>query len=59
MLRKIIDWESLRIIQKNFHNGVSFIKVTSLQLYHKEISPQKTSCLENNILRKNYDGQAS
>ena len=65
MLRKIIDWESLKIFQKNFYNGVSFSKVTSLQFsgcnfnikktHHKfllEYVP-KTSCLKNNILRKN------
>ena len=31
MLRKITDWESLGISQKNFYNEVSFSKVTSLQ----------------------------
>ena len=27
MLRKTIDWESLKIFHKNFYNGVSFSKV--------------------------------
>ena len=65
MLLKIIDWESLKIFQKNFYNGVSFSKVTRLQfsdcnftiqrIHHRfflEYVP-KTSCLKNNILRKN------
>ena len=65
MLRKIIDWESLKIFQKNFYNGVSFSKVTGLQFsycsftikrtHHRfflEYVP-KTSCVKNNILRKN------
>ena len=65
MLRKIIDWESLKIFQKNFFNGVSFSKVVSQQFsdcnftikrtHHRfflEYVP-KTSCLKKNILRKN------
>ena len=70
MLRKTIDWESLKIFQKNFYNGVSFSKVTSLQLsgcnftikrtHHRfflEYVP-KTSCPKKNILRtKSVVGQ--
>ena len=65
MLRKLIDWESLKIFQKNFYNGVSFSKVTSLQFsgcnftikrthrrFLLEYVP-KTSCLRKNILIKN------
>ena len=65
MLRKIIDWESLKIFQKIFYNGVSFSKVTSLQFsdcnFTIKRTPQRffleyvptTSCLKKNILRKN------
>ena len=64
MFRKIIDGESLKIFQKNFYNGVSFIKVTSLQLsdcnftikrpHHRFFLEYvlKTSCLNKTILRK-------
>ena len=65
MLQKTIDWESLKIFQKNFYDGVSFSKVTSLQFsdcnftikktHHRlflEYAP-KISCLKKNILRKN------
>ena len=64
MLRKTIDWESLTIFQKNFYSGVSFSKVTSLQLsgcnftikrtHHRFFLEHvlKTSCLKINILRK-------
>ena len=31
MLRKIVDCERLKILQENFHDGVSFSKVTSLK----------------------------
>ena len=68
MLQKIIDWESLKIFQKNFYNGVSFGKVTSLQFsgcnftikrtHHRFFSEYvpKTSCLKKNILRKKICG---
>ena len=64
MIQKIIHWESLRIFQKNFYDGVSFSKVTHLQFsgcnfnmkrfHHRFFSEyvRKTSCLEKNILRK-------
>ena len=64
MLRKTIDWESLKIFHKNFYNGVSFSKVTSLQLsgcnftikrtHHRFFLEYvlKTTCLKKNILRK-------
>ena len=64
ILRKIIDWESLKIFQKNFYNGVSFIKVTSLLFSDCNFTVKrthnrfflayvpKTSCLKKNILRK-------
>ena len=64
MLRKITDWKSLKIFQKNFYTGASFNKVRSLQFsdcnftikrtHHRfflEYAP-KTSCLKKNILRK-------
>ena len=52
MLRKIIDWESLKTFQKNFYNGVSFSKVTSLQLSGWNFTIQRTHhnfglCIEN------------
>ena len=65
MLQKIIYWESLKIFQKNFYDGVSFSKVTSLQFsvcnftikrtHHRFFLKYvpKTSCAKNNILRKN------
>ena len=65
MLRKTVDWENLKIFQKNFYNGVSFSKVTSphfsgcnftiKRTHHRfflEYVP-KTSCHKKNILRKN------
>ena len=65
MLQKIIDWESLKVFQRNFYNGVSFSKVTSLQFsdcnftikrtHHRFLLEYvlKTSCLKKYILRKN------
>ena len=64
MLPKRIDWESLKIYQKNFYNGVYFIKITSLQLsdcnftikrsHHRFFLEYvlKTSCLKTTILGK-------
>ena len=65
MLRKSIDWESLKIFQEKFYNGVFFSKVTKStvfrqQLYHKENSARffleyvpKNSCLKKNNLIEN------
>ena len=64
MLRKKIDWESLKIFQKNFYR-VSFSRGTSVQFsdcnftikktHHRLFLEYilKTSCLKNNISRKN------
>ena len=72
MLRKIVDWESLKIFQENVYNGVSFSKVLSPQFsdcdftikrsHHKfflEYVP-KTSCLKKkHFEEKLYGGPAS
>ena len=64
MLRKIVDDKSSEIFQENVYEGVSFSKVTNLQCsdcnfaikiaHHRYFLEyvSKTSCLENNILRK-------
>ena len=73
ILRKIIDCKSLENSQGNFHGGVSFSKVISLQLldcnfarkriHHRFFlgNVPKTSCLKKNFFfeKKIYSGPKS